>query len=481
MAALAAVLALGAAIRFHQLDHESLWVDEILSVEVARQPLPALLAATGGDGHPPLYAALLHLWLGAFGESETAVRSLSATIGVATLAAFFALAARLLSARAALLATLLLASAPYHVYYSQEARNYALLVLLTVLSYLGLLAWDERPTPARAVAYVAATTLLLYTHVFGFFVWGAQLLWIAARARARGDWRVRLPPSVAIGVLVLPWLAAPWTAMLLRQTNARTTSLQLARPTVVSLLTSAYQFAGSPLTALILMPAAALEVYHSLGTRAAGEDEGGTGLGRRSWIALLLLWAAVPQLVPFAISQFAVPFYITRATIVTLPVLYLLAAARLVRLRGPWQGILVSVAVLGSLGAQALYFQGHTKEQWREAAGTVDTRAQPGDVVLFDAGYGRRGFDHYSHAPALRKIGLASDLTSPAGATELAVLPADARRLWVVRFQRPPGRERVVEALSAQYRLAGFAAYQGIELFLFERAGPNPNSARPGS
>ena len=138
-------------------------------------------------------------------------------------------------------------------------------------------------------------------------------------------------------------------------------------------------------------------------------------MGRRQRAVLLLLWAALPQLVPFAISQFAVPIYITRATIVTLPVLYLLAAAFLVRLAGRCCFALVSLAALGSLGAQAVYFQGPTKEQWREAAGTLDTRAQPGDVVLFDAGYGRRGFDYYSHAPALRKIGLADDLTSPAG------------------------------------------------------------------
>jgi 4-amino-4-deoxy-L-arabinose transferase-like glycosyltransferase len=473
MAALAAVLALGAAIRFHQLDHESLWNDEILSVEVARRPWPALLSATAEDGHPPLYAALLHVWMRARGESETAVRSLSAVIGVATLAAFFALASRLLSRRAALLATLLLACAPYHVYYSQEARNYALLLLLTVLSYLGLVAWDERPTPARAVAYVAATVLLLYTHAFGFFVWAAQLLWIAVRARERGDWRARLLPPIATFVLVLPWVAAPWTAMLLRQTSARTTSLRLTPPTIWSLLTSAYQFAGSPLSALILLPAAALEVYHSLATREASgaEEAEGPGLGRRARIALLLLWAAVPQLVPFVISQLAVPIYITRATIVTMPVLYLLAAARLARLGGRGQGALVSIAVLGSLGAQALYFQARTKEQWREVASAVDARARPGDVVLFDAAYGRRGFDHYSHFPALRKVGLAHDVTSAAGAEELAALPADTRRLWVVRFQRPPGGQRVVDALAGRYRLGGLAAYQGIELFLFESGG----------
>jgi mannosyltransferase len=460
MAALAAVLLLGAAIRFHQLDHESLWTDEVLSVELARRPWPALLAATAEDGHPPLYVALLRVWTRVLGESESAVRSLSAVIGVATLAAFFALAFRLLSRRAALIATLLLACAPYHVYYSQEARNYALLLLLTVLSYLGLVAWDERPTPARAVAYVAATVLLLYTHVFGFFVWAAQLIWIAIRARERGDWRARLLPPIAIGVLVLPWIAAPWTALLLRQTSTHTTSLRLNRPTVWSLFTSAYQFAGSPLNAVILLPAAALEVHHSLATREA-----------RTRMALLLLWAALPQLIPFVISQVAVPIYITRATIVTLPVLYLLAAARLARLDGRWQGALVSVAVLGSLGFQALYFQGRAKEQWREVASAVDARARPGDVVLFDAGYGRRGFDHYSRAPGLRKVGIANDVTSAAGAAELAALPADTRRLWVVRFQRPPGGQRVVEALAGRYRLGGLAAYQGIELFLFESGG----------
>lgn len=472
--ALVAVLALGSVLRFHHLDRESLWLDEIFSVEIARQPWPALLAATGQDGHPPLYDGALRIWIGAFGESATSVRSLSAVTGVLTLAAFFALAARLLPMRGALLATLLLACSPYHVYYSQEARNYALLLLLTILSYLGLVVCDERPERrGRALAYVAATVLLLYTHVYGFFVWAAQIPWIAARARKRDDWRARLWPTIAIGVLVLPWLVAPWTALLLRQTGAATTGLHLVRPTLWSLITSVYQFTGSPFGAVVVLPAAALEVYHALRVgEGNGEEEVGRGLGMRTRTSLLLLWAALPQLVPFTLSQFTAPIYITRATIVTLPVLYLLAAAALARMNARWRIALVSVAVLGSLGAQAVYFSARSKEQWREAAATVDARAQPGDLVLFDAGYGRRGFDYYSHAPGLRRIGLANDLTSAAGLAEMSALPADARRLWVVRFQRPPGRERVIGALSARYRLAGFAAYQGIELFLFEESSP---------
>src|SRR5207245_1979493 len=104
---------------------------------------------------------------------------------------------------------------------------------------------------------------LLYTHVFAFFVWAAQILWIAFRVRTRGGLRARIIPLAAIAVLMLPWTAAPWTQMLRRQVSSATTGLHLGRPTLWSLLMSAYQFAGSPLAAAVLLPAASLEAYRS--------------------------------------------------------------------------------------------------------------------------------------------------------------------------------------------------------------------------
>jgi uncharacterized membrane protein len=283
--ALGAVLVLGAALRFYHLGHESLWTDEILSVELARRPWPALLPATQEDGHPPLYLTVLRLWIGAFGDGETGVRSLSAVIGVATLAAFFALAARLMTMRGALLATLLLACSPYHIYYSQEARNYALLLLLTIVSYVALLAWDARPRPGRAIAYVAATVLLLYTHVFGFFVWAAQILWIAARARARGDWRVRLLPSVAI----------------VRPRHGRRCSSERTYARPLSLTADGRQPAlrlpvmGSPDRA---HPSAGGRWRSITRWHARGRAEGAAGTAGADRPPAL--WAALPQLVPFA-------------------------------------------------------------------------------------------------------------------------------------------------------------------------------------
>ena len=430
------------------------------------------MAASREDGHPPLYATLLHFWMEAFGESEAAVRSLSALVGVVTLGALFLTARRLMAERDAVVATLLLACSPYHVYYSQEARNYALFLLLTVASYGLLLAWSAGGRRAAA-GYVAATTLLVYTHVFGFFVWAAQLLWLAfewRRTRRRPRTRDALP-MMAIAVLALVWLLGPWTATLWHQVGPHT-GLRLSRPTVMSLLRSLEDFAGATGAALVLLPAAALEVYRGLRDAEA-----------RARTVLLVLWAAVPQLAPFALSQVTVPIYITRATIATLPALVLLAAAFLGRLGTIARGLLVATVVLSALVAQVLYFRFPSKEQWREVAAAVDARARPGDVAVFDAYYGQRGFDHYSRAALASKVSLADDLVSPEGARELEAMPPDAPRVWVIRFQRPPARDRVSQALGPRFRLAGFAAYQGVELYLFERraAGPAPASAAASS
>ena len=72
-----AVAALGALVVLRFVAHSHLWLDEALSVDIARLPLRDLPGALRHDGSPPLYYALLHLWMRAFGEGTIAVRALS--------------------------------------------------------------------------------------------------------------------------------------------------------------------------------------------------------------------------------------------------------------------------------------------------------------------------------------------------------------------------------------------------------------------
>ena len=69
------VVLAGVALRF--ITRSDLWLDEALSVNIARLPLSQLHTALRHDGAPPLYYLLLHVWTSAFGTTDVAVRALS--------------------------------------------------------------------------------------------------------------------------------------------------------------------------------------------------------------------------------------------------------------------------------------------------------------------------------------------------------------------------------------------------------------------
>ena len=78
-----AVVLAGIIARF--LAPNGLWLDEALSVNIAKLPLTQMPGALVQDGSPPLYYVLLHVWMLVFGQGELAVRSMSAIVSVATL------------------------------------------------------------------------------------------------------------------------------------------------------------------------------------------------------------------------------------------------------------------------------------------------------------------------------------------------------------------------------------------------------------
>ena len=137
------VLALG----FLFLGRKSLWLDEAFSVAAARLSWGDLFALLwDSQANAGLYYVLLHPWL-VFGEDEFAVRSLSVLFAAATVPVFYALAARLFDRPTAVVASVLLALNASFVAHAQEARTYALVVFLAVLSSYLLLLLLERRTP----------------------------------------------------------------------------------------------------------------------------------------------------------------------------------------------------------------------------------------------------------------------------------------------------------------------------------------------
>ncbi|WP_420645096.1 glycosyltransferase family 39 protein [Candidatus Leptofilum sp.] len=184
---LVAILLLAFGLRVHNLEVQSFWNDEGNSARLSERTIPLIIEGTASDIHPPLYYLLLNQWRKLVGDSEFGLRSLSLFAGLFTVPLTFVLAKNL-NAKArrrggqrkgwllGWLAALLLAINPAMVYYSQEARMYALLGLWAVLATVLLLRWLSMISNPLVVngnrrwlwggAYVLCAAAGLYTHYF---------------------------------------------------------------------------------------------------------------------------------------------------------------------------------------------------------------------------------------------------------------------------------------------------------------------------
>jgi uncharacterized membrane protein len=188
------ILVLAAGLRLHQLEVQSFWNDEGNSVVQAARTLPEIAEHAARDIHPPGYYWLLHLWRLLAGDSEFSLRALSAFAGVLTVACVYALGRRLFSPLAGLAAALFVTLNTFQVYYSQEARMYALLALWAAAGLWALvrLLSAESHVPRSWLRTALLLGLInaagLYTQYAYPFVMLAQggtaALWLAARWRS---------------------------------------------------------------------------------------------------------------------------------------------------------------------------------------------------------------------------------------------------------------------------------------------------------
>ena len=181
-----ALTLLAAVLRFATLGQQSLWLDESYAIEDIGRPFGAMLDWVGAkEGSPPLYFVLAWGWTKLFGTGAVGLRALSAVAGTATVPLVYAAGAAMASRRAAVVAAAFTAVSPLMVWYSQDARPYALLVALCAAS-LWCAARAAAGGPWRwLLAWTIVATLALATHFFAGFLVAGELVWLLAALRRR--------------------------------------------------------------------------------------------------------------------------------------------------------------------------------------------------------------------------------------------------------------------------------------------------------
>lgn len=394
-----AIFLLGVTLRLLRISWQPLWWDEGYSVYFATEPLATMLSLTARDIHPPLYYTLLHVWFQFFGSSSPEVaRLLSVLVGIATLPVMTWASLTLWPRRraAALVATLLLAASPIHIYYSQEVRMYGLALLLTLLASTFLWRMQQRlergdsPLP-MFTGYVIAASLALLTLYYTGFLLLAHHLWLLVANRKQ---RTRLLWILASALLII-LIQLPWWLYALPKLIAYVADKVLAdQDTPLGLLTylwrhwlaffSGHLPAAQPWLESVRIGAAALTAVALLtGIRLANWKAEKSGI---VWLFGLCL---IPLFVGFAVNL-AYPFFPDggeRLLFQILPYVQLLVAVMLGKLFVTRSRLSVTLLLLPLLAATSgivVYFftLRYVDHDYRPIIADVMQQSRPHDTVL---------------------------------------------------------------------------------------------------
>lgn len=384
----AGVVVAGVVLRFTA--RSAMWLDEALTVNIARLPLGDIGPWLRHDGHPPLYYWLLHFWMELFGHSDVAVRSLSGVFGVATLPLAWIAGRRLAGRRGAVAALVLMAVSPFAVRYSTEARMYSLVMLLVLAGWLIGQDAVARPAWWRLVAVALVTAALLWSHYWALYLVAVVFAFVVLRAvrehrggdRAARDRTVKVGAAMVVGgLLFIPWL--PEFAYQAAHTG--TPWARASVPTTV-VATSIAEFGGGAgdkgfeaLFGWLLVMAALLGLFGAaLDRRRIELDLRGRPEARP--LAAIVVGTLVVAVLAMYASNSA---FATRYDAVWFPLLVLIGALGLTRFVGPalFRLAVVVLVVFGLAGSGYTSFAYH-RTQARQAGNVIAANSRPGDVVL---------------------------------------------------------------------------------------------------
>jgi mannosyltransferase len=360
-----AITLAGALLRFTTLDTQSFWLDEGLTVRLVESSFGKMLELQD-ESNPPFYYVLAWLWTHLFDSGEIGLRSLSALAGTATIPVAYAAASRIGGFRVGWVTAAIIAANPLLIWYSQEARSYALFALLGALSFLFFLRLSERYDRLDAIGWAVTSSIALATHYFAVFLVAPELLWLLVRARHQGALPQIARASaavVAVGAALVPLalhqretVGATWIA----EGTAGDLPMRLAR-IPGEFLTGHHPPGHLLLTVLTvgLAVACAALLLHRRSRHA------------RSAAGIPLAIAALVILVPSTLAVAGIDYIVTRNLIAAvLPLAIVVALGAVASGAGRWAialpaGIcaLGAVAVVG-IAADVRY----QRDDWRGAA-----------------------------------------------------------------------------------------------------------------
>ena len=434
--AVAALTALGGMVRFATLDAKGYWQDEATTVLLMHADLWDLVMTyiRESEATPPLFYVLEWLWASAFGTGEVAMRALPAFFGTAAIPFAYLAGKELVSQRAGVAAAALVAVNPLLVWYSQEARAYSLLVLLSAVGLWCFARALRDPGPGRLAAWAGVSALALLTHYFAAFAFAGQAaILLARRSGNRATWAA-VGAVGAVGVALIPLAAAQageQRAGWISEAPVLDRAVQLPALLLVGFESPA------PIVVAGFAGLLALGILVVLARRASPGERRGAAIA-----AVVALTAAG---IPLLLAVGGLDYFIYKNVIAAAVCGAVLLGAGVAASRlGIVLGVALCVLSLGVVVATA-WEPKYRREDWRRVAEAIGEPRAPAAIVVTPGEPSREPLRIYAGADLVIK----PELT----AREVIVIGAAKRPLGATEEPRTPRPERAPSPPPGGFRL----------------------------
>ncbi len=395
------VILLAAVLRLYRLGADCLWIDEFFTWRMVNPgPGHGFWEQFRDNIQGPLYLAVLWPFI-RDNLSEFLMRLPAALAGVAAVPLILRLGQALGDRRSGEWAALLLAVSPFHIWYSQEARGYAFLVLWSLAATLVLVRMlRDGATVRRGTAYGLLSSLAVLSNMSALFLIVAQALAVLLFAKPwrREHWRGWLTAFGLVVLVSLPWLLQAtgyWYVGKLAPDGGG--GLQPAGNSSLSVWVYPFTFyamffgftLGPTLTELhrpdrMALVKAGLPLIAPAGLIAGALFLHGLARLRSRSRLTLSIWLIVPILVLTALRLADVKTFTPRYLAALQPLLICVAALGVARLPGRMAavaGMAWLVLTVWSTGNYHLSDR-YARDDVRAAAVWVTDHGEPGDPVL---------------------------------------------------------------------------------------------------
>lgn len=386
------------ALRFWGLDRLGLGYDEAATALMARATAGEIVLFhwTAAFEHPPLWQLSMHAWSALAGQSELALRFVSAGAGVLAIPLTWTLLKSIFVRERSvrMLAAAFVTVAPVLVFYSQEARMYSVVVALALTSlYLGACLLRQ-PSWLLVGAFALVNWVMTGFHYYSALLIAAEgvgvVLVLAMQPRLRRRWKSLAAALLISGAPVMLWMiTAPGFRQTAGQVLASSGETQTSLFRFLDGLWRDLTFGAirwQPETAIVgflILPLLLLGLAYMLHWIPAkrGPQAGGNDVDFGWYLAAAFV-------VPIVL---ALPMYgslKTRYILYVVPILYSLVAFAVVfiwRINRAGGAILLIVAVIVSLTGLNYYYGPYVKSDYRSMAVYLESRMADSDAILLEA------------------------------------------------------------------------------------------------